>query len=178
MREVDLYPPVKQFLSQQGYEVKGEVRDCDVIAVRGDEPSVVVELKLTFNLTVVLQAVDRLQISEVVYIGVPQGLAVLRRHRKKVIKLARMLGLGLGKGSAWGAQQPDGGKSYENKGSDPFHTGSLTENVGGVGIFELSTSAQPDILMPQFRGTIEPCKPFPQPGRSSPRGAAQRFLFG
>ena len=95
MREVDLYPPVKQFLSQQGYEVKGEVRDCDVIAVRGDEPIVVVELKLTFNLTVVLQAVDRLQVSDVVYIGVPQGLAVLKRHRKKVIKLARMLGLGL-----------------------------------------------------------------------------------
>jgi hypothetical protein len=95
MREVDLYPPVKAFLSQQGYEVKGEVRDCDVIAVRGDEPMVVVELKLFFNLTIVLQAVDRLQISEVVYIGVPQGLAVLKRQRKKVIKLVRMLGLGL-----------------------------------------------------------------------------------
>ena len=34
-------------------------------------------------------------------------------------------GQGLGKGSAWGAQQPEGGKSYENKGSDPLHTGSL-----------------------------------------------------
>jgi hypothetical protein len=95
MREIDLYPPVKAFLSQQGYEVKGEVRDCDVIAVRGDEALIVVELKLTFNLTVVLQAVDRLQISEVVYIGVPSGLAVLKRQRRKVIKLVRMLGLGL-----------------------------------------------------------------------------------
>jgi hypothetical protein len=36
----------------------------------------------------------------------------------------------LGKGSAWKAQQPDGGKSYENKGSDPLHTGTLTEYVG------------------------------------------------
>ena len=35
-------------------------------------------------------------------------------------------GQGLGKGSAWGAQQPDGGKSYENKGSDPLHTGRPT----------------------------------------------------
>ena len=95
MREVDLYPPVKQFLSQQGYEVKGEVRDCDVIAVRRDEPMVVVELKLAFNLTVVLQAVDRLQISDTVYIGIPTGLAVLKRNRKKAVKLVRMLGLGL-----------------------------------------------------------------------------------
>jgi len=95
MREVDLYPPVKQFLSQQGYEVKGEVRDCDVMAVRGEDPIVVVELKLAFNLTVVLQAVDRLRVSDTVYIGIPTGLAVLKRNRKKVVKLVRMLGLGL-----------------------------------------------------------------------------------
>ena len=36
----------------------------------------------------------------------------------------------LGKGSAWKAQQPDGGKSYENKGCNPLHTGSLAEYVG------------------------------------------------
>ena len=28
-----------------GYVVKGEIEDCDVVAVRGDEPPVVVELK-------------------------------------------------------------------------------------------------------------------------------------
>ena len=68
-KEADLYPPLKEFLTHQGYEVKGEVEHCDVIAVRGDEPVVVVELKLSLNLTVVLQAVDRLQISDIVYIG-------------------------------------------------------------------------------------------------------------
>ena len=95
MQEVDLYPPLKRFLTQQGYEVKGEVEHCDVIAVRGDEPVVVVELKLSINLTVVLQAVDRLQISDTVYIGVPKGIAVLQNQRKQVVKLLRMLGLGL-----------------------------------------------------------------------------------
>ena len=45
LRETDLYPPIKCFLEGQGYEVKGEVGDCDVVAVRdGDEP-VLVELK-------------------------------------------------------------------------------------------------------------------------------------
>ena len=95
MREIDLYPPLKHFLIQQGYEVKGEVQNCDVIAVRRDECVVVVELKLSINLTVVLQAVDRLQITDAVYIGVPKGIAVLKKRRKHVVKLLRMLGLGL-----------------------------------------------------------------------------------
>jgi hypothetical protein len=95
MREVDLYPTLKHFLRQQGYEVKGEVHNCDVIAVRGDEPIVVVELKLSINLAVMLQAVDRLQISDIVYIGVPKGIVVLKKQRKQVVKLLRMLGLGL-----------------------------------------------------------------------------------
>ena len=85
MQEVDLYPPLKRFLTQQGYEVKGEVHNCDVIAVRGDEPIVVVELKLSINLTVVLQAVDRLRISNIVYIGVPKGIVVLKKQRKQIV---------------------------------------------------------------------------------------------
>ncbi len=94
-KEADLYPPLKTFLAHQGYEVKGEVEHCDVIAVREDGLVVVVELKLSINLTVVLQAVDRLQITDTVYIGVPKGIAVLRSQRKNVVKLFRMLGLGL-----------------------------------------------------------------------------------
>ncbi len=62
MQEIDLYPPLKDYLVHQGYEVKGEVLHCDVIAVRGDESIVVVELKLSLNLSVLLQAVDRLKI--------------------------------------------------------------------------------------------------------------------
>ena len=95
MREVDLYPSLKHFLTEQGYDVKGEIEHCDVIAIRGDEPIVVIELKLTINLTVVLQAVDRLQVADTVYIGVPKGIGVLRRRRREIVKLLRMLGLGL-----------------------------------------------------------------------------------
>ena len=95
MHEVDLYPPLKHFLTKQGYDVKGEVQHCDVIAVREDEPVVIVELKLSINITVVLQAVDRLQISDSVYIGVPKDTGILKKQRKQFIKLLRMLGLGL-----------------------------------------------------------------------------------
>jgi len=95
MQEVDLYLPLKKYLEQQGYEVKSEILNCDIVAVRADNAAIVVELKLQLNLTIILQAVDRLRVSKAVYIGVPKGLAILKKKRKQIIKLIRMLGLGL-----------------------------------------------------------------------------------
>ncbi len=95
MKESDLYPPLKQFLQAQGYEVKGEIQDCDVMAVRNQEAPVIIELKLSLNLNVILQAVNRLSLTQKVYIGVPKHCPSLRRQRKHIIKLLRMLGLGL-----------------------------------------------------------------------------------
>lgn len=95
MKEADLYPPVKRYLEGQGCAVKGEITDCDVVAVRAGEEPVVVELKLTLNLKVVLQAVARQRASSAVYVGVPRGCPLLRSHRRHVIRLFRMLGLGL-----------------------------------------------------------------------------------
>ena len=95
MKESDLYPPLKRFLESQNYEVKGEVQDCDVLAVRGEEVPVVVELKLSLNLDVILQAVERLALTSKVYIGIPARCKMLKRRRKRILKLLRMLGLGL-----------------------------------------------------------------------------------
>ena len=95
MREADLYLPIKRFLESQQYEVKGEVHGCDVLATRGDEDPVVVELKLSLNLGVVLQAVDRLALTSKVYVGVFSGCGVLKKRRAETIKMLRMLGLGL-----------------------------------------------------------------------------------
>lgn len=95
MKETDLYLPVKQFLEAQGYEVKGEVRGCDVVAVRGEEAPVVVELKLALNLNLILQAVDRIALSPKVYIAVPKNTPFLKKQKKAALKLLKMLGLGL-----------------------------------------------------------------------------------
>ena len=59
MAEADLYEPVKRFLEAQGYTVKGEVKACDIVAVRGEEPPVVVELKTSFSLPLVFQGIER-----------------------------------------------------------------------------------------------------------------------
>jgi hypothetical protein len=98
MPESDLYGPIKLFLEAQGYAVKGEIGDCDVMAVRGDEGPVVVELKERLSLALILQAVDRLAVSDTVYVAfrIGQGQsASWRTRRKEVTGLLRRLGLGL-----------------------------------------------------------------------------------
>src|SRR5438105_12716794 len=98
--EAALYAPVKRFLERLGYEVKGEVRGCDLVARRGDEPLIIVELKLRFNLRLVLQGVDRLALTERVYLAVPRrgrrpGGGMRAPERPEIRKLCRRLGLGL-----------------------------------------------------------------------------------
>jgi len=109
MPEVDLYGPVKRFLEAQGYVVKGEIGPCDIVAVRGDEGPVVVELKERLNLALLLQAVDRLSVSDAVYIAFRIGKghsASWRSRRKQVTSLLRRLGLGLLTVSARGRVVP------------------------------------------------------------------------
>lgn len=96
--ETDLYAPVKAFLEGQGYVVKGEVGGCDVLAVRDDEPPVVVELKQRFTLALVLQGIDRLAVTDAVYLAVPapgRRASFPDPRGGDVRKLCRRLGLGL-----------------------------------------------------------------------------------
>ena len=99
-REEDLYAPVKAYMQAQGYEVKAEVRGCDLVAQRGDERPVIVELKTAFTLPLVLQGIDRLALSDVVYLAVavplkPTPGSIWRRERRGILALCRRLGLGL-----------------------------------------------------------------------------------
>jgi hypothetical protein len=89
--ESDLYAPVKALLEGQGYSVKGEVRGCDVVAVRGTEPPVIVELKRSFGMGLVLQGVNRLALSDAVYLAV----GAWPKNLRDVKKLCKRLGLGL-----------------------------------------------------------------------------------
>ena len=96
MRESDLYAPIKAHLLRQGYDVKGEVGACDVMALRGNEEPVVVELKLTFSLALVMQGVARQTMFEQVYLAVPvSGEKGWKLRYRDIIRLCRRLGLGL-----------------------------------------------------------------------------------
>jgi hypothetical protein len=99
-RETALYLPLKRFLEERGYEVKAEVVGCDLVARRGDEPPVIVELKLRFGLPLLLQGIDRLALSERVYLAVPRPPAArlgrpLGPASADIRRLCRRLGLGL-----------------------------------------------------------------------------------
>lgn len=95
-REDQLYPPVKALLQAQGYEVKGEVGAVDVMARRGEEEPVIVELKLRFSLSLFHQAIARQSVTDLVYIAVPRPKG---RQAKRMLKdnlaLCRRLTLGL-----------------------------------------------------------------------------------
>ncbi len=94
--ETDLYPPLKSFLEGQGYAVKGEIGRCDVVAVRGDEDPVIIEMKIRFSLELVFQAVERLSMTDKVYVAIEHGKKSLwARRSKHVLRLCRSLGIGL-----------------------------------------------------------------------------------
>jgi len=89
--ETELYAPVKRWLEAQGYAVRGEVRGCDVVAVRDDEPwPVVVELKKRFNLSLFLQAVERRALTPYVYVAAER---TDRKNAFAVSELRRLCGL-------------------------------------------------------------------------------------
>lgn len=95
MKEADLYPDLKAFLEAQGYEVKAEIGACDILALRGAEPPVVVEMKLSFSLALVLQGVARQALFETVYLAVPAPKKGWPARYRDIVALCRRLGLGL-----------------------------------------------------------------------------------
>lgn len=98
-RETELYMPVKAYFEKKGYRVRSEVKNCDLVAMReGEAELIIVELKKTFNLQLVFQAIERLKLSDSVY------AAVEYHPRKKISSyfswrdaagLCSMLGIGL-----------------------------------------------------------------------------------
>lgn len=98
MRETSLYAPVKTYLEGLGYEVKGEIGGCDLLGLSAGSPPVVVvcELKLQFNLELLLQAVDRAAVADEVWLAAClSGTGRGRERDARFRKLCRRLGFGL-----------------------------------------------------------------------------------
>jgi hypothetical protein len=96
MLETSLYPAVKRFLEAAGFRVKGEVNGCDAVAVHDGEGLrlAIVEMKLGFNLDLLLQAVERMRAADEVWLAVPATQRGRDRYRR-VHRLCRLIGLGL-----------------------------------------------------------------------------------
>jgi hypothetical protein len=93
--ETSLYAPVKSFLELQGYQVKGEIHSCDLVATRGEEPPVIVELKAGLSFELLLQGVDRMALTDHVYLAIPAPRGPSAVQDRRFHKLLRRIGLGL-----------------------------------------------------------------------------------
>lgn len=96
--ETSLYEPVKRFLEQLGYSVKGEVGQCDLVGLRNDDPTIVVigELKLVFNLELILQGVDRATCGDEIWLAARlSARGKGRESDPRYRNLCRRLGFGL-----------------------------------------------------------------------------------
>ena len=96
--ETTLYAPVKRFLESLGFVVKGEIGGCDVVGLDGQEPPIVVvcELKLAFNLDLLLQGIERLKASDEVWLAARRSKTGRGRESDARFRtLCRRLGFGL-----------------------------------------------------------------------------------
>ncbi|MBR5467966.1 MAG: hypothetical protein IKU80_01915 [Firmicutes bacterium] len=94
-QEKDLYDPVCRMLEEAGYEVKAEVKNCDIAAVMDGEITVV-ELKKAFNIKLVYQLLERQSFSKYVYAAIPRPKDGNNTSSfKSMIKLLKKIDCGL-----------------------------------------------------------------------------------
>ncbi|CAM2955671.1 hypothetical protein HP548_32350 [Paenibacillus taichungensis] len=97
--ETELYSPVKAFFERRGYDVKAEVKHCDLVGVKSDQSEpLIVEMKKTFNLSLLLQGMQRLKLSPFVYLAVERNRSkrgAVNQRWGDLTALCRQLGLGL-----------------------------------------------------------------------------------
>ncbi len=162
--ESDLYAPVKSMLEARGYRVKAEVNGCDVVAMKDDAPTVIVELKVAFSLDLILQGINRQNLTDDVYLAVqapdtPTKRRNWRTRQRGILKLCRMLGLGLilvdpgqaGKRKTQALLDP---KPYAPRKNTRRQTRLVTEfiaregdpNTGGVNRTKIITAYRQDAL--------------------------------
>jgi hypothetical protein len=96
LQEADLYKPIQTHFLEKGYEVYGEVKDCDMAVVQDDE-LMIIELKLNLTVDLLIQATKRQRLSDIVYIAIPKPKKYKPRSKRwtDICQLVRRLELGL-----------------------------------------------------------------------------------
>jgi hypothetical protein len=96
LAETQLAGPLYAYLSDAGYTVRSEVKDCDIAAVKGDD-LLIIELKKSLNLALVVQGVRRQRLTDSVYLAVPRPSNKWKwwKESRGVQHLLRRLELGL-----------------------------------------------------------------------------------
>ena len=93
-KETDLYEPIRSLLTEQGFTVRGEVKGCDIAAVK-DDMLWVVEMKLSMNLTLIFQAMERQTATDWVFVAIPRPKSAKGSNFKQLQRLLKKLQIGL-----------------------------------------------------------------------------------
>ena len=144
-----MYEPIRQLLNELGFIVRGEVKNCDVAAIKEDELWVV-EMKLSANLTLLCQAMERKTITNFVFIAIPRPKNSRNRNFSLLKKIISKLELGLILVSldspiplAEIAIHPQGNKKNNPKKSESVRKeilGRSSDTAGGASNTKVSTA--------------------------------------
>ena len=93
-KETDLYDPIRRLLAEQGFTVRGEVKGCDIAAVK-DEALWIVEMKLSASLKLLFQAIERQTATDWVFVAIPRPRNARDKHYTQFSKILKKLNIGL-----------------------------------------------------------------------------------
>ncbi|MDE6357869.1 MAG: hypothetical protein K2L15_04695 [Eubacteriales bacterium] len=93
-KETDLFEPIKKYFIKKNYKVQGEVKNCDIVCLK-DEEMLIIELKKSFNLKVLYQAMERKAFSNYVYIGIERPKNFRKKEVKNMLKVLEKMEIGL-----------------------------------------------------------------------------------
>ena len=93
-KETDLYEPIRSLLTEQGFTVRGEVKGCDIAAVK-DDMLWIIEMKLSINLKLIFQAMERQTATDWVFVAIPRPKSAREGNFKQLQRLLKKLQIGL-----------------------------------------------------------------------------------
>lgn len=154
-KETDLFLPIKNFFEKNNYKVQGEIKNCDIICIKNDD-IIAIEIKKSFNLKVLYQAMDRKVFSNYVYIAISRPKNFRKKEVKHMIKILKSLNIGLITVALDSPiktvdiiLKPDFKKIYKNSKKkkiilNEFENRNLSYNLGG-------SSSKNDFILTSYR---------------------------
>lgn len=94
-KESDLFKPVCDYFVSHGYDVQAEVNSCDLVANKNGE-TVIAELKTSFCLKLIYQALERQSMTDLVYVVIPRPKRGAKGSQwRSMLKLMKKLNIGI-----------------------------------------------------------------------------------
>ncbi|MBN2876492.1 MAG: hypothetical protein JXL85_02455 [Bacilli bacterium] len=143
MLEKEMYPVIKEYLIKEGYTVKAEITNADLVAKKEDHV-IVVEMKTSFTTKLIYQGIKRTHYSDFVYLAIPKPntKGLHSANYKEKLTIVRRLELGLilvqvEKGQVEVVLDPKTyhmktNKKKRNKLAKEFELRKTSLNVGGI----------------------------------------------